>query len=412
VTALIATTIAGSVWMWTRLNFAAGGNFLITGLIAPLMISTTSLHWLARPHVFSWLFLLGTLLYAERPPARFGARQWAIIAGVTAVWANIHGSFLLAPAIAVVYAVSYLLRPLVWQLDPEPERKRARWFFSASLAALGGTLLNPYGWYLHAHILSYLWNDRLTSRIAEFQSFNFHEKDASQMAMTMALAAAGAVFAFTQKKVGHFLISSLFLWGGLRSARVLPLVALLILPFANAAFTEALRSARGLRPRIRNAVDATLRYSSNLRTIDRRAGGTVFFAAAMAALLLLMRLPALSGNIGFPADRFPVAASQAVDGLPSEARILAPDSYGGYLIYRFQGARKVFCDGRSDFYGADFLGDYLMLIDVRPGWRDILRAGRFTHALLPTASALRTVLEQVGWHPLYRDGVATLLEAR
>ena len=33
-----------------------------------------------------------------------------------------------------------------------------------------------------------------------------------------------------------------------------------------------------------------------------------------------------------------------VDG----ARLFAPDMYGGYLIYRFAGERKVFMDGRSD----------------------------------------------------------------
>jgi hypothetical protein len=412
VTALVAAAIAGSVWMWTRLNFAAGGSFLMTGLLAPLMVSTTSLHWLARPHVFSWLFLLGALLYAERAPRRFGMRQAAIIGGVTAVWANLHGSFLLAPAIALAYALSHVLRPIFWPIERKNEAGKARWFFSAALASLGGSLLNPYGWQLHAHILSYLFNDRLTSRIAEFQSFNFHEKDATQMALTMALAAAGAIFALTQKNLAHFLISAMFLWGGLRSARVLPLVALLILPFANAAFTTALREASGLRPRIRRAIDAALRYSANLRVIDRRAGGMAFSAIAMLGFLLLLRAPAFSKDIGFPADQFPVAASMAVEKLPAEARIFAPDSYGGYLIYRFHGARKVYCDGRSDFYGADFLRDYLVLLDLRPGWRDILRSGRFTHALLPAASALQTVLEQDGWRPLYRDGVATLLEAR
>ena len=29
------------------------------------------------------------------------------------------------------------------------------------------------------------------------------------------------------------------------------------------------------------------------------------------------------------------------------------DKFGGYLIYRFEGRRKVFFDGRSDFYPCD-----------------------------------------------------------
>ena len=89
--------------------------------------------------------------------------------------------------------------------------------------------MNPYGWRLHAHVLSYLRDSDLTAQIAEFQSFNFHDKDATQVAFTVAIAALGGTLALGQKKLAHFLLAVLFLWEGLRSARVLPLVALLIL---------------------------------------------------------------------------------------------------------------------------------------------------------------------------------------
>src|SRR5580698_2320004 len=52
-------SIAASIWMWFRLNRAAGGNFLIACLFFVPMLTTTTLHWLARPHILSWLLLLG-----------------------------------------------------------------------------------------------------------------------------------------------------------------------------------------------------------------------------------------------------------------------------------------------------------------------------------------------------------------
>jgi len=137
-----------------------------------------------------------------------------------------------------------------------------------------------------------------------------------------------------------------------------------------------------------------------------------FSALATAAALLLFRAPAFSNQVGSPPERFPAAASQAVEKLPAAARILASDSYGGYLIYRFNGARKVYFDGRSDFYGPDFLERYLALMAARPGWRETVAAERFTHALLPGASPLTGALQQAGWAVLYKDGIATLLEAR
>ena len=75
VTAMFALAIAACTWMWFRLHWAVGGNFYIACAMMPPMINTASLHWLARPHVFSWLFLIGADLVRRaralslRPPA-------------------------------------------------------------------------------------------------------------------------------------------------------------------------------------------------------------------------------------------------------------------------------------------------------------------------------------------------------
>ena len=326
---------------------------------------------------------------------------------IGALWANVHGSFFLAPVIALIYAISHAVRPYIWPLDTPAEHAAARRYLYIALAAAAGTLLNPYGWNLHAHVFSYLRNSRLTAQIAEFQSFNFHDKEATQMAIVMALAALGGVLALGQKKLAHFLLAALFVWGGLRSARMLPLVALLILPIANSAIATTLRQMRGLRQPLLGRLDAALAYSARLRRIDMRLNGAGFVIAAVA-LCVLVRTSAAA----FPADTFPAAAATAVDKLPADARILTSDSYGGYLIYRFAGRRKVFFDGRSDFYGADFLDRYSVLSAARPGWRDIVAQYRFTHALLPASSTLAGALSQSGWRTLYQDRVATLLESR
>ncbi|MDQ6707302.1 MAG: hypothetical protein M3Z85_15160, partial [Acidobacteriota bacterium] len=95
--------------------------------------------------------------------------------------------------------------------------------------------------------------------------------------------------------------------------------------------------------------------------------------------------------------------------LPPSIRLLAPDKFGGYLIYRFNGKPKVFFDGRSDLYGAEFLKQYARLVQVRPGWTRQLDSYRFTHALLPNDYSLIPALEQLGWTCLYRDPVSALL---
>jgi hypothetical protein len=70
---------------------------------------------------------------------------------------------------------------------------------------------------------------------------------------------------------------------------------------------------------------------------------------------------------------------------------------------------KVFFDGRSDLYGADFLKRYSRLVQVRPGWRAYWESFHFTHALLPADAPLLPALEQIGWRPIYQDKTAILL---
>ena len=411
-TALFALAIAAGIWLCCRLHVVAGGDYFILALLAPLTVTTASVHWLARPHVLSWLFLLGALLYAERAPVRVSIHRLAFIAAGTAVWSNLHGSFFLAPLIFIVYATAHFLRPLLWPLSRDCEWLRARSYLWAALASVAGSLLNPYGWRLHAHVISFLTDSELTSRINEFQSFNFQQPVALQMATVLVLSVAGGTLALSQKKLAHALLIAIFVWGGLRSGRVLPLVALAALPLANGAFTEALQGVRGLRREVQRALDRVLTYSGRLRAMNNKFSGAAFLAGAALLAVLPIASPAYSAKVAFPAKRFPVAAAAHVATLPAEARVLAPDFFGGYLIYRFDGARRVYIDGRSDFYGAAFLKQYLALMSAHPGWRDIVSSFHFTHALLPRDSPLAAALEQEGWVALYKDDVATLLEAR
>jgi hypothetical protein len=147
-------------------------------------------------------------------------------------------------------------------------------------------------------------------------------------------------------------------------------------------------------------VSSFLAYSVNLRALDAR-----FCGLALAPFILLAAFR-LTPAAGFPPDQFPVAAYSHI---PAAARLFAPDKFGGYLIYRSNGTLKVFFDGRSDLYGADFLRQYSRLVQVRPGWRQYWESFHFTHALVPADAPLLPALEQIGWRPLYQDKTATLL---
>lgn len=410
VVVLFSLAVSASTWLWFRLHWAAGGDFLLACAMCPLMISTATLHWLARPHVLSWLLLLVAVISVEKYPG--GLRGWhiAAAAGMGSLWANIHGSFFFAPLVGVLYALGTWLATLIWANPKTNTRQKSLWLLALSAAAAIGSLANPYGWRLHMHIARYLTNRELLARVGEFQSFNFHVAGAGQIVAMFVICATGIAAMFQRRRIDHALLGLLLLVGALRSARTLPLLALLAMPLANGAFTEAFRKGEGLAPHLNAWRERFFNYSAGLRRLDRGLAGWVWVPVGLVLALLLARSPWLATRAGFPPDEFPVSAAAAVEGLPGTARILAPDKFGGYLIYRFAGQRKVFMDGRSDFYGVNFMKSYILLMEARPGWRKLAGEYRFTHALLPVNSSLLDALEHEGWRRLYADRTAVLLE--
>ena len=355
---LYGALIAAGVWLWFHLHWTVGGDFFVACAMAPLMLTTCGLHWLARPHVIGWLFLLVAVIAAEKRHAPLAA-----VAIFSALWANFHASFFLAPIIALIYGMP-----------------------RAAAVAVIAPLANPYGWRLYEHVYRYLTDSQLLSHIGEFQSFDFHTSGAGQVIAAVVIAIAGGALALTRRRYDRFLLALLFSAMALRSARALPLAALVLLPLANGELVPIFKFPA---------------YSANLRKIDARWSGLALAPLALLGAWLLLRLvPA-----GFPPDQFPVAAYSHI---PAGARLFAPDKFGGYLIYRSNGALPVFFDGRSDLYGAEFLKLYGRMVQVRPGWREIWDSYGFTYALMPVDYPLAAVLPLIGWQTTYRDNTAVI----
>lgn len=406
---LFVLAIAAVTWLWFQLSWAAGGNFFLACFFAAPMLSTSNLHWLARPHIFSWVLLLAAIWYFEAAPARFRVRDALALTAWSVLWTNLHASFVLLPAVALIYAISHFARPLIWHTDTAMDVRKGRWFLLAALFTGLATLLNPYAWHLHAHVSRYLMDAELIDRIGEFQSFNFHVAGSGQIILALGIAGIGGVLALMERKLAHFLMSVIFIAVALRSARGLPIAALVLLPLANGAITAALRRAHDLRPGLRHALNSFLAYSDRLRLLDARFSGVGITPVIAVLLFFWLQAPAVAAHTGFPPDQFPVVAANELALLPQNIRLLSTDKYGGYLIFRFAGQRKVFFDGRSDFYGSAFMKKYIRLVELRPGWQEQLNRFSFTHALLPNDYSLVPALQQLGWKVVFRDEVATLL---
>ena len=115
----------------------------------------------------------------------------------------------------------------------------------------------------------------------------------------------------------------------------------------------------------------------------------------------------------FDAGKFPVTAASFMETQKLAGNLFSSDYWGGYLIYRFYPERKVFVDGRSDFYGDAFLKQYLEVLTLRWNWETVLTDYDVDHVLIRADAALASTLKESSrWRPSYDDGFAILVSRK
>ena len=378
-------------------------------------------HWLARPHLLSILLIVVWFILVEAyRRSRSRAIWW--VPPLIALWANLHGAFVITFAMLVLYAAGEWLEAAARGEGRAPATMRMLRTYGivAALSVVAG-VATPYGTSLYGHIVRYLGNTELLSQINEFQSPNFHEGAGR---ITELMLIAGVVAAFQAVRRGRYvepLIVALWLHLSLQSTRHMTLAAAAMAPIMAEQWHHLLAelaAALGVDRAVGGVAGRLRALRAGVAAIDRQVNNAALYAG------LAVFFAVLFGNAGlrnrflaneFPADSQPVAAATFIERERAAGRLLgrvfSPDQFGGYLIYRFEGRLKVFFDGRSDFYnqGAAF-GDALKIGRVTPGWDELLDRYDVEWMLLgPNTPIAVTALSSGQWVREYQDATALVL---
>ena len=399
-----------------RLVYRRCGNPLVAIALTGLAAGGASVHWLARPHLFTLLFMMVFLTILER--VREGrtsstntAGLWALPA-LTILWTNLHGGFLVGILILGAYAGGELLRAAVTRDgDERGSALRAAAKYLATLAGCAlGSLVNPYGYHLHAHILRYLGDPYQMKYIGEFQGTNFQSTAALYLEIMLVLGLAAAVWHGRRKQFGEVLMIVGFGHMALVMVRNLPIYMMAAAPLVAAplvAWLTALTTAP-LAGWVRAVVGTFQEIGEELNPLERAWRIHWVPAAALAVLALGIGSPALGVKMSpeYDPGKYPEKALALLNR--PEQRIFTHDEWGDYLIYKLspQGT-KVFVDGRSDFYGGKFGEAYVDIMNVKYNWQQTLDRYKVDTILLPPDAALAGALkESRRWRVAYDDGMA------
>jgi len=431
---LFTALIIAVCFSWSfRLLLRRGTNVFVALVLVLLAASASMIHFLARPHVVSWLFTVAWFWILESfeqntgsdpfSPDSFaqGARRrhlW-LLPLLMLVWVNVHGGFLVGLVLPAIYWFGAL-----WQwfrlkgnrFDDVLQKIRLahqlRALTLSGVLTVAATFVNPYGFKLHFHIYRYLSNRFLMDHIDEFQSPNFHYVAQKCFAGLLLLALIAVVTKRRKIGINHILVLLFAAYSGLYASRNIPISSLLLIlvigPWLSDAMDILVERWSGLRAR----GQASTQFVQRMEAMEFSLQGHLW---PLAAILLSCWIAAHGGRLGatllmeaeFDAKRFPVAAVNYLDKKHVPEPLVSTDDWGGYLIYRMYPRVRMVVDDRHDFYGEEFLKSYLKMVRVEPGWGQFLQQHQAHCALVPKNSALANILlETPGWRSIYTDDVA------
>jgi hypothetical protein len=419
-----ACVIALTFSLALKIGLKRGGSLPLTMALLVLSIAAASIHFLARPHVLSWLFAVIWFQLVDSDagaPLRGNLHRLFWYPLLMVLWVNLHGGFLLAFVLFGIFAAGLVIE---FFISREVQyraliRVKLNHLAAASLLSFLASLINPYGFRLYGHLYEYLTNRFLMDHIDEFLSPNFHGGAQQCFAALLLITLVALAGLKERPSPPRFLVIVFAAYSGLYSTRNLPvssiLLALIMAPILSNALAEAAENPKILVP-LRHFFARLNLFSNRMGAMESNLRGHIW---ALLAFVLGFVICMHGGKLGkqqwmdaqFSAKRFPVQATKVIAQSGIHDPIFCPDYWGGYLIYRLYPQSKVFIDDRHDLYGDKFLRQYLQVLHVGPRWSAVLDQWQVNWVLTPRQSSLANILkESRQWKTNYEDETAIVFE--
>jgi hypothetical protein len=400
-----------------RLVRRQSGNAVIAIGVTFLAAAASSIHWLARPHLFTLLFVVIFLSLLER--VREGRTRLLLWLPVLMVpWVNLHGGFFVGIVLILTYAAG---EAIGWLVEAESEARRAalgrlKPYLLAAAGCAAASFVNPYGWRLHGHIAGYFSDSYAFNNVQEFLSLNFHHPVGRYLEVLIVVGVAAGAWSVYRRRFAYTVLVAGWLHLALFSSRNVPIFAMVTAPVASWALNEWLEGLNTARAAawVGRATRSFREFTLGISTMDRLGRVPALSVPVMLVVALLARAPSNGSKLKAEYDpkRYPAQALAALRPAECAGPVFTNDEWGDYLIYRMYPHTKVFVDGRSDFYGAEFNRKYIDVMDVKYDWEKTLERYGVRTVLLPVEASLASTLKESGrWRVVHDDGVAIVFRS-
>ena len=426
---LLAVVIAGSIsFLFVSIYDEMrrrGCNFGLTLVLIIIGILASSIHWLARPHIFTFFGVYIFTRYLEAFHRReISARALYLILGLTMlIWVNAHPAFLIGFAVLLIYSVCDFLAALLKAPGEAQEGSKENIIaMLISLAITGvAACVTPYGLALFSYISKYLKQSSILSQTDEYLSPVFHgQLHATCLELLFFALAFGLATSRWKPKIAQLLTVLAFAHLSLSAVRNEPLFVIVALPligqlYGNSGMIEQLGVAQnemaGWFAFVRRKWNETAASFDETELSCTMHLLPILIVVVLSGSAILHKVnPGIPSIIksGFDAKTKPTATLAYITehGLDPK-RGFNFDNWGGYL--RYKTGERVYIDDRADFYGEEFYLQYAQIAQLKPGWRDLLDREDFQWIVFPRNSHLAENLKSSkGWKLAAEDAASML----
>jgi hypothetical protein len=239
----------------------------------------------------------------------------------------------------------------------------------------------------------------MAAYIEEWASPDFHKVMFLPLGLLIFMLLGSLALATKRASAGELFLLVVTGFGALRSARHIPIFALIAVPILSRHIWSLL-TERGWEKRL---------TAPETPAATGALAFTVIFLLAPTALGLFRVQHFVANQSAYEAKNYPVAAVNYLRANRLPGPIYNRYGWGGYLIRRLYPDYRVYIDGRADVYGDAFMVETMKTFDGHTQWREPLDRLAVRTVLIPPTAPLSSLLRQDNhWQKVYEDRQAVI----
>ena len=374
-------------------------NIIVAACIVALAAGASTIHWLARPHIFSLLLTL--IWYIILDAYQYRKKNYLyLLPPIMLLWVNLHGGFIAGFMLLAVYTIGNVLKAVFIKEEKSEASARIKMLLIFSFLCLLASLLNPQGYKILLFPFKLTSNKYIMDNVVEWLSPNFHTDLRYEYMLLLMVLVFGV--SLLKLNVIEAMLVMLFTHMSLFSARYIPLYAIILSPLIAKRIDDFIGILSD-----RRLVKKFISISDRAVTTDSQTKGYLLSFFAIAVPIIMVSMGKLDYN--FDKKKLPVDAVHFIKKEKIKGNMFNNDQFGDYIIYAAWPEYKVFFDGRSDMYGVKRMKEYGKVIRIEQGWDKVLEKYNINWIIYGANSCLtQFLLERNDWKLIYADKVANI----